>query len=167
MEWAATHISSPLGRLLVVLEGEVVVGLDFADGAERLARLLANQHSPQGWTEVPAAPHVQRALDAYFEGDLIALDPLPVRLGGTEFQRRVWHALREIPAGSVTSYGALARQIGASNASRAVGLANGSNPVALLLPCHRVIGANGTLTGYAGGLARKEWLLRHEGALLL
>ena len=167
MEWVSTHIVSPLGPLLVVLEGEVVVGLDFADGAERLARLLANQHSPRGWTEVPAVPHVKRVLDAYFEGDLIALDDLPVRLGGTEFQRRVWQALREIPAGSVTSYGALARQIGAQNASRAVGLANGSNPVALLLPCHRVIGANGTLTGYAGGLARKEWLLRHEGVLLI
>lgn len=167
MEWVTTHIKSPLGDLLVLLEGEVVIGLDFADGAARLARLLGKQHSPRVRTEVPAAPHMQRALDAYFEGDLNALNQVPVRLGGTEFQRRIWGALRDIPAGSVTSYGALARQIGAPNASRAVGLANGSNPIALILPCHRVIGANGTLTGYAGGLARKEWLLRHEGALLI
>jgi methylated-DNA-[protein]-cysteine S-methyltransferase len=93
-----------------------------------------------------------------------ALDGLTVTTGGTDFQRSVWKALRAIPAGETRTYGQLAAAIGSPKAVRAVGLANGRNPVALIVPCHRVIGANGTLTGYAGGLERKRWLLQHEGA---
>jgi len=104
-------------------------------------------------------------LTAYFEGARIEFD-LPLSLDGTDFQRRVWAALREIPYGETISYGELARRIGNPNASRAVGLANGRNPVAIIVPCHRVIGANGSLTGYAGGIDRKIWLLEHEGAAL-
>ena len=102
-------------------------------------------------------------LDEYFAGHLAVLDEIPVELNGTSFQQRVWNALRAIRAGTTSSYGSLARTIGAPSAVRAVGAANGANPVALIVPCHRVIGSNGSLTGYGGGLDRKRWLLQHEG----
>ena len=102
-------------------------------------------------------------LQRYFDGDLRVLDSVTVELNGTPFQQRVWNALRSIPAGSTWSYTELARRVGAQAAVRAVGAANGANPVALVVPCHRVIGANGTLVGYGGGLPRKRWLLAHEG----
>jgi methylated-DNA-[protein]-cysteine S-methyltransferase len=101
-------------------------------------------------------------LAAYFAGDLFAVDAIETRTGGTPFQRAVWSALRPIPPGTTVSYGELARAIGRPAASRAVGAANGANPIAIVVPCHRVIGANRTLTGYGGGLARKAWLLEHE-----
>jgi methylated-DNA-[protein]-cysteine S-methyltransferase len=103
-----------------------------------------------------------RALRAYFDGDYDAVDSLPTETNGTAFQRTVWNALRQIPFGQTTSYGALAAKIGHPKAVRAVGLANGSNPIAIVVPCHRVIGANASLTGYGGGLPRKRWLLAYE-----
>ena len=103
-------------------------------------------------------------LERYFAGDLGALASVRVDPGGTVFQRRVWSALRQLPPGRTASYGDLARAVGAAGAARAVGAANGSNPVAIVIPCHRVIGADGGLTGYAGGVERKQWLLRHEGS---
>jgi len=106
---------------------------------------------------------IRGTLDRYFQGQIAAIDEPDVELNGTPFQQRVWNALRRIPAGSTVSYSQLARQIGAETAVRAVGAANGANPVALVVPCHRVIGANGTLVGYGGGLPRKRWLLAHEG----
>jgi methylated-DNA-[protein]-cysteine S-methyltransferase len=109
---------------------------------------------------VPAS--LTRALRAYFEGDLEAVATIPTATGGTAFQREVWKALRTIPAATTISYGELAAKIGRAGASRAVGAANGSNPIPIVVPCHRVIGANGTLTGYGGGLAHKKWLLDHE-----
>jgi methylated-DNA-[protein]-cysteine S-methyltransferase len=109
---------------------------------------------------------LQARLERYFGGGLNAFDGIALDPGGTDFQRSVWSALREIPAGTTTSYSELARRIGAPSAVRAVGAANGANPIWLIIPCHRAIGANGDLTGYAGGLDRKRWLLRHEGALL-
>jgi methylated-DNA-[protein]-cysteine S-methyltransferase len=102
------------------------------------------------------------ALRCYFDGDICAIDAIPVAFAGTPFQIRVWNALRAIPAGTTLNYGALAKSIGAPAAVRAVGLANGSNPIGVVVPCHRVIGADGSLTGYGGGLARKRWLLEHE-----
>jgi methylated-DNA-[protein]-cysteine S-methyltransferase len=108
---------------------------------------------------------LRNKLSAYFAGELSALAGLTVLTGGTPFQRQVWAALRKIPIGKTTSYGALAQRIGRPNAIRAVGLANGANPVGVVIPCHRVIGADGSLTGYAGGLERKRWMLEHEGAL--
>ena len=105
------------------------------------------------------------SIKAYFEGQLNAIDSLPVECVGTPFQKRVWHALREIPCGRTVSYSELARRIGRPAAVRAVGLANGANPISVIVPCHRVIGVNGTLTGYGGGLERKRWLLSHEHAL--
>ena len=104
-------------------------------------------------------------LDAYFAGELRAIDRLPVDLGGTEFQQLVWAALRRIPAGRSSCYSDLANAVGRPTATRAVGAANGANPVAVVVPCHRVIGKDGSLTGYGGGLERKAWLLRHEGVI--
>jgi methylated-DNA-[protein]-cysteine S-methyltransferase len=120
-------------------------------------------------TEVALAPAsnpggLTAAMSAYFGGDLAAIDMLPVETGGTPFQRSVWRALRDIPCGTTISYAELARRIGRPSAVRAVGLANGSNPVGIVVPCHRVIGSNGTLTGYGGGIERKRWLLAHERA---
>ena len=137
--------------------------LDFADFEARMMRLLG-RHSPGfSLTDGRAPETVRRAVEAYFAGDVRALDGVAVKTGGTDFQRSVWAALRAIPAGETRSYGQLAAAIGSPKAVRAAGLANGQNPVAVIVPCHRVIGANGTLTGYAGGLERKRWLLRHEG----
>ncbi len=104
----------------------------------------------------------RRDIQAYFDGDLTVLDRVPVRTGGTAFQNLVWAALRQIPAAMTTTYGRLAAQIGRPKACRAVGLANGANPVSIVVPCHRVIGADASLTGYGGGLDRKRWLLDHE-----
>jgi methylated-DNA-[protein]-cysteine S-methyltransferase len=106
---------------------------------------------------------VRDVLGGYFRGAVTGIDALAVATGGTEFQQQVWAALRAIPAGETRSYGALAKAIGRPAAVRAVGLANGANPIGVVVPCHRVIGQNGTLTGYAGGLERKRWLLAHEG----
>ena len=114
--------------------------------------------------EAPAA--LRDNLAAYFAGDLDALGRIPWATGGTPFQRSVWTALADIPAGTTMTYGALAAQIGAPRAVRAVGHANGANPISVVVPCHRLVGANGTLTGYGGGLHRKQWLLEHEGVRL-
>jgi methylated-DNA-[protein]-cysteine S-methyltransferase len=107
---------------------------------------------------------VRDRLESYFGGDIHAIDAIPVRTGGTPFQNKVWTALRTIPPGSTLTYGRLAQKIRKPTAIRAVGHANGANPVSVVVPCHRLIGADGTLTGYGGGLHRKQWLLAHEGA---
>jgi methylated-DNA-[protein]-cysteine S-methyltransferase len=113
-----------------------------------------------------APADIRASLSAYFAGELACLDAIEWRVAGTAFQRKVWTALRTIPAGTTTSYGALAAQLDMPTAVRAVGHANGSNPISIVVPCHRVIGANGSLTGYGGGLQRKRWLLEHEGVVL-
>ena len=156
--------ATPVGEVLLVTDGVGAVrALDFADDEDRMTRLLA-RHAPGASMKAGRAPEpVRTALERYFGGDVHALDGLTVTTGGTDFQRSVWKALRAIPAGETRTYGQLAAAIGSPKAVRAVGLANGRNPVALIVPCHRVIGANGTLTGYAGGLERKRWLLQHEG----
>ena len=140
----------------VAVVGGGVVG---ATAALALARLGLSVVLVEGRAPGP----VRRAVEAYFAGDVRALDSLEVKTAGTVFQRAVWAALRAIPAGETRSYAQLAAAVGAPRAVRAAGLANGQNPVAVIVPCHRVIGANGTLTGYAGGLERKRWLLAHEG----
>ena len=159
------RVASPVGEVLLVTGPEGAVrALDFAGYEDRMHRLLG-RHSPGATLVEGRAPEgVRAAVEAYFGGAVRALDAVPVQTGGTVFQRSVWAALRAIPAGETRSYGQLAAAIGAPKAVRAAGLANGQNPVALIVPCHRVIGANGTLTGYAGGLERKRWLLAHEGA---
>lgn len=157
------RIATPVGELLLVTDGDGAVrALEFDDFEDRLLRLLTRHYGPVVLTSGRAPVPVRAAIDAYFAGDRRALDGITVRTGGTEFQRQVWAALRTIPAGETRSYGQLAAAIARPKAVRAVGLANGANPVGIIVPCHRVIGANGTLTGYAGGVERKKWLLEHE-----
>lgn len=159
------QFASPIGAVLVVWDEDGRLrAVDFEDHEARLYRLLARQIGDVAVARSRLPAHVEAAFEAYFAGDEAPLRALPVTLGGTRFQRRVWHALEHLTCGATTSYGALARAIGQPGAGRAVGLANGANPVAIRIPCHRVIGANGTLTGYGGGLWRKAWLLRHENA---
>jgi methylated-DNA-[protein]-cysteine S-methyltransferase len=155
-------VPSPLGTLLLVTEGDTVRALDFHDYQHRLHRLLRLHYG--AYQLSAAAPyHATRpALDAYFEGDLTAIDSIAVATNGTVFQQKVWTALRPIPPGTTCSYSALAARIGAASAHRAVGAANGANPIAIIIPCHRLAGANAKLTGYGGGLERKQWLLNHE-----
>jgi methylated-DNA-[protein]-cysteine S-methyltransferase len=151
------HLDTPIGRIfLAVTEAGVLRrmgGADWNDHASSWASAGVSSRDPSGCTS---------ALRAYFDGQLEAIDALVTDGEGTPFQRRVWRALRRIPAGSTCSYGELARTVGAPRASRAVGAANGANPIGLVVPCHRVIGSDGSLTGYGGGLERKRWLLAHE-----
>ena len=158
-------ITSPVGTILLVHdEAGRLRALDFGDYAARMHRLLRLHYGQADLAQAPPPVRTVQALEAYFSGAHAAVDAIPVETGGTPFQRRVWQALRTIPVGRTTTYGALAVQIGSPKAMRAVGLANGANPVAIVVPCHRVIGANGALTGFGGGLPRKQWLLEHEGA---
>lgn len=161
------RLPSPIGTMLVVFDDEAQLrALDFEDYEPRLHRLLHRHYGAFDLVSGRAPQAITGALGAYFDGELNAVDSIPVATGGTAFQRRIWAELRTIPARQTMSYGVLATTIGAAGASRAVGLANGANPVAIVVPCHRVIGANGSLTGYGGGLHRKHWLLAHEGAIL-
>jgi methylated-DNA-[protein]-cysteine S-methyltransferase len=158
------RLSSPIGVLLVVIDDqERLRALDWEDYEARMRRLLRLHYGGQVELVNGVTPaRVRAALTAYFEGSLAGIDDLQVETGGTPFQRSVWSALRTIRAGDTWSYRKLAERIGAPKAVRAVGLANGANPVGVVVPCHRVIGADGSLTGYGGGLDRKRWLLAHE-----
>lgn len=162
------RVSTPIGTaLLVTDEAGVLRALDFHDYESRMLRLL-RIHYGSGPLATGAAPsEVRSNLRCYFDGETHALRRIAWATGGTGFQRSVWNALVNIASGHTMSYGELARALGKPDASRAVGLANGSNPVGIVVPCHRVIGATGKLTGYGGGLHRKHWLLRHEGALFV
>jgi methylated-DNA-[protein]-cysteine S-methyltransferase len=159
------RIDTPLGELVIVADHERNLrAVDWTDHETRIHRFLRLHYGKDGFKCEPAHdPHgLTDAISRYFAGDLTAIDTLPVETGGTLFQREVWRALRTIPCGSTISYAKLAGQIGRAAAVRAVGLANGSNPVSIVVPCHRVIGADGSLTGYGGGIERKSWLLKHE-----
>src|SRR5277367_3545053 len=151
-------IESPIGRLTLTSDGEALTGLYMGTPAKRPG---LDREWAQNGTAGPL-PMVTRQLKEYFSGTRRKFE-LPLRLQGTDFQKRVWRELCEIPYGETWSYGQLAKRIGNPNASRAVGLANGRNPIAVIVPCHRVIGADGSLTGFGGGLPRKQWLLTHEG----
>ncbi|MET7245793.1 methylated-DNA--[protein]-cysteine S-methyltransferase [Methylobacterium sp. EM32] len=161
-------LPTPIGTMLLVFDEDATLrALDWSDHEERMRRLLRLHHGTAFVLRDAALPPALRdPIEAYFAGDLAAIDRLGVRHNGTAFQREVWAALRTIPAGTTLSYGALAQRLGRTKAVRAVGLANGANPVGLVVPCHRVIGANASLTGYGGGLHRKQWLLAHEGVQL-
>jgi len=162
------ELDSPLGRLVVITETSGALRLiAWLEDHPKLEPVLLG-YARDARYEVRGASNpggATRALGEYFAGDLGALDRLEVAEHGTPFQRRVWRALRDIGCGTTLSYGELARRIGQPQAVRAVGLANGQNPNNLVVPCHRVIGADGSLTGYGGGLRRKRWLLAHERAL--
>jgi len=165
MEFLTDQLETPIGTMRIVCDDAGKLrATDWSNHEDRFQRLLRIHYGD-------AADRIQKtrdpfgltsAMKRYFEGDIPAIDDLPTATNGTEFQCDVWSELRRIPPGTTISYGQLAERIGRPKAVRAVGLANGSNPVGIVVPCHRVIGSNGKLTGYGGGLPRKEWLLRHE-----
>ena len=164
MELKIDRLVSPIGEILLVCDGEALAALDFIEAEARQARNLRRRQPSAELVPGPAPRFIRTRLEAYFAGEEADLDAIPVKTGGTAFQERVWAALREIRFGQTTSYGKLAATLGMPTACRAVGMANGANPVSIVVPCHRVIGSDGTLTGYGGGIERKRWLLDHEGA---
>jgi methylated-DNA-[protein]-cysteine S-methyltransferase len=161
------RLETPIGEGLVVTDRDgLLAAFDWSDHETRLRRLIASYYGAGiRLADGPAPGPVRAAIAAYFAGDLEAIATIACRRTGTAFQQLAWDALRKIPVGQTVSYGEQARRMGKPKAVRAVGLANGANPIGLVIPCHRVIGANGSLTGYGGGLERKLWLLRHEGAM--
>jgi methylated-DNA-[protein]-cysteine S-methyltransferase len=161
-----TILDTPVGPMTAIASDTAICALEFPSD-HRISRLdarLARWFAPH---EVVGASnavieHTRAWLASYFAGASADVGPLPLDMRGAEFERRVWTALRTIPPGETTTYGAIAKQVGTPGAARAVGMANGANPIAIIVPCHRVIGANGALTGYGGGLDRKTWLINHE-----
>jgi methylated-DNA-[protein]-cysteine S-methyltransferase len=160
-------LATPIGQLIYVCDQEGALRMvDWSDHEARALRLLGIHYGKAGYTLTRQRDPFgfTTRLAAYFAGDIRMIDDMPTATAGTTFQREVWRALRTVAAGHTISYGELAGRIGRPSAVRAVGLANGSNPISVVVPCHRIIGANGSLTGYGGGLRRKEWLLAHERA---
>jgi methylated-DNA-[protein]-cysteine S-methyltransferase len=173
LEFFSDSLATPIGQLIYICDSEsgsdsqgALRMVDWSDHEARALRLLDIHYGKGGYTVAKKRDPfgLSTRLAAYFAGDIHAIDDIPTATAGTPFQREVWRALRAIPAAETISYGQLAQRIGRPRAVRAVGLANGSNPIGVVVPCHRVIGANGSLTGYGGGLHRKEWLLAHERA---
>jgi methylated-DNA-[protein]-cysteine S-methyltransferase len=161
------RIQTPIGDMILVARDGVLLLLEFEDATGRVERemkLRFKDHALQHTKNPFGLSHIMRD---YFAGQFYAIDTILTDGGGTLFENRVWAELRKISTGTTVSYGSIARKLGDINMSRAVGTANGRNPIAIVVPCHRVIGADGSMTGYGGGIARKEWLLRHEGALLV
>lgn len=158
------QLPSPIGAVALFWEpDETLRAIDFADNEDRLARLIRLHCGTPKHRRAPVPTAIRDAFARYFAGDGAALTGLAWRTGGTAFQHRVWRYLEQIPAGAIRRYGEVAAALGRPAAARAVGHANGANPLSILLPCHRLVGADGRLTGYAGGLTRKRWLLLHEG----
>jgi methylated-DNA-[protein]-cysteine S-methyltransferase len=159
-------LDTPVGPMLVLASDTALAALEFSKGDrhERLEARLARWFPPHTIEDGSNAAVETTAqwLDAYFGGRSADSRALPIAMHGTDFERRVWERLLEIPAGRTRSYGDIAVELGMTHGARAVGLANGANPIAIVVPCHRVIGSTGTLTGYGGGLDRKQWLLDHE-----
>lgn len=160
------RIATPIGPMVLLARDGILLLLEFEDATDRVAREMklrfgAADHQP---TDDPF--RLSSRLRDYYAGNLKAVEGIETDGGGTEFQRRVWAKLKRIACGITISYGELARRLGDKNAMRAVGLANGRNLISIVVPCHRVIGADGAMTGYGGGVERKVWLLKHEGARL-
>ncbi len=160
-------LATPLGDMLALDAGDGLCALEFTGPKVRLPRLearLRRYFPPHAIVDrdTPAIQRTRAWLDAYFAGASADISDLRLDMRGAAFEQRVWSALRAIPPGKTTSYGAIAKALGSAGASRAVGMANGANPIAIIVPCHRVIGASGSLTGYGGGLERKTWLIDHE-----
>ncbi len=163
-------IDGPFGDLIIITDdNEKLRAVEWEDFEERRSKLFVRHYGSNGFElcqrEAKLSSRPAQALKAYFAGDIQAIDTIETETGGTAFQKEVWAALRTIPYGKTLTYGDLAKQIGNPKAVRAVGLANGANPIGIVVPCHRVIGSNGKLTGYAGGVDKKRWLLEHEGAI--
>jgi methylated-DNA-[protein]-cysteine S-methyltransferase len=165
MKLLIDRISSPLGKMLLVSDGKSLCSLDFADYEARMMELLQKRYESVELVESIDPQGFSSKIRAYLAGNFSGLDSIPVNAGGTDFQQLVWQGLQMIPIGTTLSYGELAAKLGKPTAARAVGMANSLNPIAIVVPCHRVIGAKATLTGYAGGLERKQWLLQHEASL--
>jgi len=158
------RLQTPIGVALLVSDDDGALrALDWGDYEPRMRELLRLQYGAVVLQEGRGPRDLMTALSGYFKGDLDRLSQIKWRVAGTPFQQKVWNALPNIPAGTTMSYGALAAKIGLPKAIRAVGHANGSNPISVVVPCHRLIGANGSLIKYGGGLERKRWLLQHEG----
>ncbi|MEA5566557.1 MULTISPECIES: methylated-DNA--[protein]-cysteine S-methyltransferase [unclassified Anabaena] len=169
MELLVDKINSEIGTILIVSDGEKLCALDFADYEQRMLKLLQKRYGKFYLQEAKNPQGFSSKIESYLQGDVYdgqslhtSLNNIPVNTGGTTFQQQVWLTLRTIPWGTTISYGELAAKINKPTAYRAVGLANSLNPVAIVIPCHRVIGVNNLLTGYAGGIERKRWLLKHE-----
>lgn len=161
------RLPTPIGTALLVTDADGVLrALDWEEHEPRMRELLRLQYGAVVLEEARSAKDVKAALTGYFRGDLDRLNTIKWRVAGTPFQQKVWKALPKIPVGTTMSYGALAAKLSAPKAMRAVGHANGSNPISVVVPCHRLIGANGALVKYGGGLERKRWLLEHEGVVL-
>jgi methylated-DNA-[protein]-cysteine S-methyltransferase len=160
-------LPTPVGAALLIFDDDGALrAFDWDDNALRIRELLRRQYGEVVLQEMRAPAALVTALTAYFKGDLDRLGEITWRVAGTPFQQKVWSALAKIPVGQTMSYGAMAAQLAAPNAMRAVGHANGANPISVVLPCHRLIGADGKLVKYGGGLERKRWLLRHEGVVV-
>jgi methylated-DNA-[protein]-cysteine S-methyltransferase len=162
------RVKSPVGEIVVACKGDALCALDWADPDKQKLMLAWLKRRFGNFERVDATDPggVCTRLGAYLLGDLEALDDIVVDGGGTDFQRKVWKGLRRIAAGKVVSYQGLAQRLGMPNSVRAVARANALNPISIVVPCHRVIGSDGSLTGYGGGLPRKRWLLEHEGVVL-
>jgi methylated-DNA-[protein]-cysteine S-methyltransferase len=166
-ELIVDYIPSPIGTIVIVVDGDKLCSLDFEDYTERMMRLLQRSYAEVQLKQGDDPHGFSARIRNYFAGDYESLKTIPVNTGGTPFQQQVWTALREIPVGQTCSYSRLAARIGRPKAARAVGMTVSLNPVAIVLPCHRVVGCNGSLTGYAGGVDRKRWLLEYENAILI
>lgn len=162
----SSRIETPIGPLVLLAREGILLMLEFEDAEQRVEREMKARFRGEGHQPMDDPFGFSSRIRAYFSGDLSAIDNIETDGGGTAFQQRVWAELKHIPCGITISYGELARRLGDVKAVRAVGLANGRNPISIVVPCHRVIGADGSLTGYGGGVDRKRWLLVHERALL-
>jgi len=163
------RLATPIGELIVIGDSDGVLRtIDWTDHEARMKLLLDRYYGRGRYTLTPKRDPggLTSAMRRYFKGEIGVLKDLPVATTGTPFQTSVWKALRRIKDGTTISYAELAHRIGKPKAVRAAGLANGQNPISIVVPCHRVIGSNGSLTGYGGGLHRKQWLLAHEGVML-
>lgn len=168
LEFRIDRLPTPVGELQIVADDQGNLRtIDWTEHEARMRLLLDRYYGKGRYALRPTRDPggLTAAMRDYFNGNVAVIDTLPVKTTGTPFQRSVWQALRTIPHGTTITYAQLAARIGSPKAIRAVGLANGQNPISIVVPCHRVIGSNGTLTGYGGGLPRKKWLLEHEGAL--
>ena len=165
MRLLTDEIASAIGTLVIAVLDDRLCGLDYDEYRPRMLASLTRRFGVLDLQRTPDPGGMSTRLRRYFQGDVAAIDDVSVETGGTVLQRRVWAALRAIPAGTTVTYGDLARDVGRPNAARAIGMINGQNPVAIVVPCHRVVGADASPTGYAGGLWRKRWLLHHEGVV--
>lgn len=164
MDYLTDTVPSEIGAIVVAARDGKLVSLDFDDCRDRMLALLAIRDDSPNLVSSRDPFGISSCIAAYLAGDIAAVDSIDVDCGGTPFQEQVWSALRAIPAGATMTYGALARALGRPAAARAVGAANGRNPISIVVPCHRLVGSDGALVRYGGGLHRKQWLLRHEGA---